>query len=233
MQSIKLRELALAAALLAGAGSSTADTIVTVGHQDFFTSGALVGSGTFSSAKQADTPKPSAPFDGNYIGADVTANDNFAATWTFTYAKITDTLTSGTFTLGILDDDAATSGNQVASFTLGGVNLTAELNTTFENAVSNGTNVGKTGHYDIYTLSLSSSVLAALKNTSSAQVQLSLQNGGGALGSTPSNGAALDFSTLNLSTQTLTTPVPVPGALWLFLTGVSALISVNKKRSIA
>ena len=101
-----------------------------------------IGTGTFNTKVAGNA----APFNG-FIGSDI-SGPNFSASWTYGYGALTGTITAATLTIGMWDHDFATTGDQVAAFTLSGVDLTAALNTGFN---SHG---GATGEYDIYTIAL-------------------------------------------------------------------------------
>jgi hypothetical protein len=165
-----------------------------------------VGTGTFNAAV-AGQP---APFD-QFYGSDVSGS-NFSNSWTYSGPAIAGTITAATFSVGIDDSDAATAGDQVASFVLGGIDLTASLNTAFN---SHG---GASGKYNIYLITLPSSTFAALA-TGTPTLGLTLQNGGGILGPTDFNGAGIDFAEIDITAATPGT-VPEPSVLALLLTGI-------------
>lgn len=206
-------------AVLLGAGlflgtvgrTDAVSILQTLGEQDF-------ADGSFQNSTQvaaagANEPAPFA----DVIGSDV-GGPNFAASWTFTYGvPATDAVTAAALTLGIQDHDSAASGNQVASFTLNGtLNLTAALNALFE------ASPGANSQARVYTLTLPSATFAAL-GTGTATFALALQGPGlGILGELPTNGAALDFATLNLTTQA-PIPVPEPSSLLLCLLGLATI----------
>jgi len=181
-----------------------------------FTDGQNVGETTYNAAVAGNA----APFNG-VIGSDI-SGPNFSATWAYNYAAIGGTIASATLMLGMWDTDAQGAGNQVANFTVGGVNLTATLNTAFEG------HGGATGEYDIYTITLPGSTFAALA-AGTPGLALSLQNGLGTLGSTPFNGAGLDFSTLSITTNTTSGTVPEPAAGVLLLTVIAAVACVRTR----
>jgi len=148
-----------------------------------------IGTGTFNTKVAGNA----APFNG-FIGSDI-SGPNFSASWTYGYGALTGTITAATLTIGMWDHDFATTGDQVAAFTLSGVDLTAALNTGFN---SHG---GATGEYDIYTIALPAGTFAALAGGAPA-LSLSLQGPGlCVLGETTFDGAGLDFSTLTITTQ--------------------------------
>ncbi len=112
-------------------------------------------------------------------------------------------------TLGIWDIDSAAPGDQVASYTLtGGDDLTSLLN-----AVSEGLNSGAgsaNNEYDVLTVNIPKHVLRAIGRGRHVPVTLMLAAPGlGALGNSPSNGAGLLFSTLDIQTAATSS---VPGA---------------------
>ncbi|MDE2365510.1 MAG: PEP-CTERM sorting domain-containing protein [Betaproteobacteria bacterium] len=199
---------------LAGPRFASANVTQTLGQQHF-ADGATVTTGAFLAAGAGGT----APFNGIFIGSDVTG-PNFSASWTFSYGAVP-VIAGASLELGIYDHDSSAAGNQVASFTLNGIDLTAALNTLFE---AHG---GANAEYDVYTLTLPATTFAQLA-TGTATVALALQGPGlGILGSTQFNGAALDFSTLNIATQV--SPVPEPQSLALFVAGFAVLIAVRRK----
>jgi hypothetical protein len=168
-----------------------------------------VGAGTFNTASAAE---PS-PFNA-VIGSDV-VGPNFSANWTFNYGPIADTITSATLEIGLLDGDSGAPGNQVASYEIGGVDLTALLNTVMEGDPG----LNSVEYYD--TISLPNSAFSLLAS-GSPTVSLTLQGPGlGVLGTTTFNAAALDFSTITINT--IGTATPLPAALPLFATGLGAL----------
>jgi hypothetical protein len=161
------------------------------------------------------------PFNA-FIGADP-SGPNFSATWTFNYGAIADTISGATLEIGLLDGDSAAPGNQVASYSIGGIDLTSLLNTIME--ASPGANSVEV----YYTITLPSSTFSVLAG-GSPTVSLTLQGPGlGVLGSTTFNGAALDFSTITIDTVAAN---PLPAALPLFATGLGGLglFSWRRKR---
>lgn len=209
---LSLRTLA-AFALLAGSQFALAATVVTLGDQDF-ADGATPTTGAFLTA---GTGEP-APFDGVFNGSDV-SGPNFSASWTFSYGAIADTITGGSLIFGIYDHESAASGNQVASFTVNGIDLTGALNTLFE---SHG---GGSRENSVYTLALPVSTFAGLAS-GTFNVSLSLAAPGlGLFGETPFNGAALDFSTLDIATA-----VPEPLTSTLLLFGIPAVFAAARRK---
>ena len=177
------------AALALVSQAAAADLLLTLGEQDF-TDGSTLASGAFLTAGSGEP----APFDGIFSGAD---NDsNFSASWTFASYGAQPTILGASLTLGILDHESAASGSQVSSFTLNGIDLTSEIDSLFE---SSG---GASSEYNLYTLALPNSVFATL-GSGTASFALALQGPGlGLFGESAFNGAALDFSTLRITTTT-------------------------------
>lgn len=191
-------------------GAVQAQTTVSLG-QSHFSDGQVVGTGSFLAAV-AGQP---APFD-QFQGSDATG-PNFDTHWTMSYA-VPPSVYSATLTLGIYDHDSTASGNQVALFTINGVEVTSELNSALE---AHG---GKTGEYDLYTIALPSSTYAGLA-TGSASIQLTLGGpGNSVLGETTYNGAGIDYARLTIQT------VPEPGPVALTLAGMAGLIALQRHR---
>jgi hypothetical protein len=207
LQTCRLGATPMLAAVLAYSAPAQATTISqTLGGIDF-ANGQTVAAGTFNTVS-ASQP---APFNA-FIGSDV-VGPNFSATWTFSYGT-TDTISGATLEIGLLDGDSAAPGSQVASYSIGGIDLTSLLNTAME--ATPGANSVEV----YYTITLPSSTFSILAS-GSPTVSLMLQGPGlGVLGTTPFNGAALDFSTITIDTVTAT---PLPAALPLFATGLGAL----------
>lgn len=159
-----------------------------------------------------------APFNG-FIGSDVTGPD-FSASWSYAYAPIVGNISSATLTLGLFDVDSGAPGDQAASFTLDGTDVTTSLNTSLE-SLHGGAGAG-TGEYDIVTIVLPASTFTNLAAGAPA-LDLRLQEPGLGVSvpaDTPFNGAGLDFSTLTITTQSA---VPEPGACALAAVGITAL----------
>ena len=182
-----------------------------LGDADFTNGQTAIGTATFTGANAGDP----APFN-QFIGSDV-SGPNFSASWTFTYGAIASTISSATLQIGLLDGDSVAAGNQVASYTIGGVDLTALLNTVME------ATQGASGQENYYQITLPSTVfsLLALGNPT---VSLALQGPGhGVLGDTNFNGAGLDFSTITINTSDAVGATPLPTALPLFAAGLGGL----------
>ena len=191
-----------------------ADIVESIGIEHW-TSGTILTTSQFTTAVGGQP----APFNA-FIGSDV-SGPNFSASWDFVLGIPTGaTVTGATLTLGIYDHDSKAPGNQVASFTVGSTDLTSLLNIQFE---SFG---GANAEYDVYTITLPSAAFATLQS-GSASFALSLQGPGlGILGTTPFNGAGLDFSTLDVTTAS---PTPEPGTAWLLLSSVPGLIALRRR----
>jgi hypothetical protein len=199
----------LAAVLAYSAPTNAATTSQTLGVVDF-ANGQTVAAGTFNTVS-ASQPAPFNAFNGSDP-----SGPNFSATWTFSYGAIADTITGATLEIGLLDGDSAAPGDQVFSYTIGGIDLTALLNTAME--ATPGANSVEV----YYTITLPSSTFSVLAGGSPA-VSLTLQGPGlGVLGTTPFNAAALDFSTITIDTGTVAA-TPLPAALPLFATGIGGL----------
>jgi hypothetical protein len=200
----------LAAVLAYSAPANAATTSQTLGGIDF-TNGQTVPAGTFNTTS-ASQPAPFNAFNGSDV-----SGPNFSATWTFSYGAIVDTITGATLEIGLLDGDSAAPGNQVASYTIGGIDLTSLLNTAME--ATPGANSVEV----YYTITLPSSTFSVLAGGSPA-VSLALQGPGlGVLGTTTFNGAALDFSTITIDTGT-GAATPLPAALPLLLPALAHLV---------
>ena len=169
-----------------------------------------------------------APFNA-ICGSDTGTNGstNCSANWTFNYTIPSgDTILAATLTLGIWDIDSKAAGNQVASYLLtGGDNLTGLLNTVAE-ALNGGT--GATNNeYDVLTVVIPGTSFSQLA-TGTAKISLALQPPGlGALGNSPSNGAGLVFSELDI---TAAEPTPEPSFVTLVPMALGAFAFFRRRR---
>jgi hypothetical protein len=171
-----------------------------------------------------------APFDGNYIGSDI-SGPNFSADWTFNYTLGPSTTVIGaSFYLQIYDADAAgTSGRPIGKFTINGVDLTAALNDQFALDPLGTTNTNKTGNLNKETLSLPSSMYASLE-AGSAITHLELTGPGwGVLGSTTYNAAFLQYSKLDLQTSS----IPEPSTFIMLLGGLAVTVGWRSRKRAA
>jgi len=205
---------------LVALGQAEAVTIsTTLGQQDFTDGQIPVGSAAFNTASAGEP----VPFD-QFYGADSVAGPDFSKPWTFSYSPVS-TVLSASITLGILDNDSAAPGSQVASFTLDGSNdLTILLDAAFEGAP------GASNQYKVYTIPIPLSAFAALTD-GSATFSLTLQNAVNVLNQTVHNGAGLDFSTLDITA--VDQPggrVPEPPALLLLAAGLGGLAAYTRSR---
>jgi hypothetical protein len=205
----------LLVALILTRSNSAGAAIVTqtLGHQAF-ADGTKVALVPFAMAHAGDP----APFDGTFNGSDV-SGPNFSASWTFSYGALSN-ITAATLALGILDSDSAAPGNQVVSFLLNGsIDLTVPLNDAFE------ANPSANSFVNDYTITLPGSAFSQL-GTGSATFALALQGPGlGVLGQTTFNGAALDFSTITVTTQ----PIPEPSGVVLLCAGALVLAAYARQ----
>jgi len=153
-----------------------------------------------------------APFDQG-IGNEIIGPDG-AASWTFGYSPTGNPITAAVLSIGIADHDSQATGNQVASFTEGGVDLTSALNALFE---ASG---GADGEYDVYQLTLPASVFGDLAG-GSPTFNLALQGPGlmtaldGTLSESQFNGFFLIYSQVDIATQDQPPTVPEPNTLAL------------------
>jgi len=179
-----------------------------------------------------------APFDQPYGD---TLFTNFSATWALT-GYGTPSVTGATLAIGIWNNDSGnfsgstTHGSEVALFTVGGVDLTTDLNTLFD---SHG---GQLNEYSVYTLTLPSSTYGAL-DSGTVTIVLDLQGPGwadsldcsvdpcviGGPVDTGTVGAALVFSTLDMTTGGGVTTVPEP-ASFLLAGGAMAALALMRRR---
>ena len=186
----------------------------------------LVSGTTYTGSTVLAQQTGAAPFNAS-CGSDTGASGstNCSTNWTFTYASLAgDTINSATISFGIYDIDSGAAGNQVANFNLtSGDSFTAALNALAEALNSNAGS--KNSEYDVFTLTIPSTSFATLL-TGSAQFNLALQAPGqGVLGTSPSNGGSLIFSSLSIDYTPGTPPptVPEPSSLMLLLGGITSI----------
>ena len=161
-----------------------------------------------------------APFNQS-LGNDILADMNASGSWSHNYDLLGNPIQSAFFDFGIVDHDSAASGNQVALFTIDGIDLTTELNALFEGSG------GGDGEYNMYQLDLAS-VLGSLAD-GTANFFLGLTGPGqqtcliflcpdpaNPVTDTLSNGANYIFSTLTITTEDSTPPNPVSRASYSF-----------------
>lgn len=198
-----------------------ANIVTTLGEQDF-TDGSYL---SLSEYKSASAGEP-APFD-DFQGSDF--GDAFSATWTFNFAPLSE-ISDAFLRLGFYDHDSQAPGSQVASFSLDGNDLTSLLDAAFE---SHG---GDQAQYNIYEIALPDSVFADLED-GVATFNLTLagpglqENPGGSPTTTSSNGAGLDFATLDVMTEETSVPEPT-SLLSLLVLGVLGGVSTRRKGKI-
>jgi hypothetical protein len=210
-----------------------------LGDQDLV-SGTFHPSGDLTSANAGDP----AIFNSN-CGSDTSANCNL--TWSLSYSiPASQTITGATLTLGIWDIDSAVAGDQVATYTLNGADLTGLLN-----AQANSLGVGGDGkfcsgpsgpntvfcsQYDVFTVTVPNAALGSLA-TGPATVVLTLQGPGhGVLGNTNFNGAIIDFSQLDITTapsENNGNNVPEPATLTLLAGGLSGIVMRRLVRRVS
>lgn len=227
MKKMWLSSLALFATLAFPGQSLASSIVVSLGNTaptNPLAGGApLVSGNTYGSAVISSNFV--APFFTGFCGSEGGANPaNCDDSWTFNFViPAGETITAASLSLGIWDIDSSQAGNQVGLYQVnGGDVLTGSLNTAAE-ALAGGTG-SVNAEYDVFTFSLSN--FGALSG-GSATVHLTLAGpGGGILGPTDTNAAALLFSTLNITTAANggggpnNPVVPEPASLLLVVTGI-------------
>ncbi len=200
--------------LICGVATTATAGTIQLGIQNY-SDGQLIPSVPSWEAGSAADVEPFKFFQGNDL------ETSFSVSWTFNFAA--GTVAAATTTIGILDHDSAAPGDQVASFTVNGFDLTALLNATFN---SRG---GRQAENNVYAVALPNAALGLLSD-GIANFQLTLQGPGiqGVAGSccsiTSGNGAGLDFVSLT------TSAVPEPTSLILFGGGLAALALMRRHR---
>jgi hypothetical protein len=219
MRTLRLVAGLVLASAVCAAIPAKADTVTSSLGTQHFTAGTKVTAAPFQAAVAAQL----APFNA-ICGSDITSN--CSASWTFDYVIPSgDTVTGAALSLGIWDLDSAAAGNQIASFTLNGVDdLTSTINTV-ANGLDGGTG-SPNSFYEVLTIIIPGADLADLGGTSATFALQTTGPGLGVLGTTTFNGVGLDFSTLSLTVTPGTTtpppPMPEPSSLALCLAGVAA-----------
>jgi hypothetical protein len=212
--------LLLPTVVLAFVASTASATSIMIGDQDF-------ANGTFPTLADytnASAGEP-APFNA-FCGSDVNGGPNCSANFTFAFAAPA-SASNASFTIGLFDHDSAAPGDQVALFSVAGIDLTTALN-----AALNGSG-GSQAEANVYSVALPNTVLPAILAGNVAVVLNftgpGLQGSAGQTGSTTTtNGVGLDFATLSFDTVTAT--VPEPATLVLFGTGIVAAIRRRYRR---
>lgn len=186
-----------------------------LGEQDF-ANGTMLAIAAYQGANQAAS-EPLGPFN----GADTTAGPSFNRSWTFSYGAVAN-ITDASITIGIYDHDSAATGNQVAQFSVDGHSLTAGLNSLLN--TSGGSSFFQasplvlTSEYNVYSLTLPNSVFADLAD-GTATFTLQLTSGFafplGVPTNTANNGAGLDFTRLEITSQDVAA-VPEPSGVIAF-----------------
>lgn len=216
--TIGLQRLVLAVVVLAGAADARAAVIVqqTLGDQDFANL-AIVNSGVYLPAA---TGEPN-PFN-QIFGGDATDNGSFS--WTFSYGPIATPIGSARLLMALYETESAATGNQIASFTLNGVDLTAQMQALHEATPGTSSQIV---HYELV---LPSTVFAQL-TTGTATFSIALQGPGlGILGDTTFNGGGIDFSRLTIEdTATPPPPVPEPATMLLVAAGLAAVARSRRR----
>src|SRR5262252_2459818 len=218
MKKISVFALAALAAFALPSLALASSIVVSVGNTaptNPFAGGApLVSGNTYGSAVISSNFV--APFFTGFCGSEGGATpSNCDKSWTFNYViPGGESITAASLSLGLWDIDSNQAGNQVALYQVnGGDVLTGAMNTAAE-ALNGGTGSVNI-EYNVFTFSLAN--FGALSG-GSATVHFTMQGpGGGLFGPTDTNGGAILFSTLNLTTFAPPPPIrnetPEPASL--------------------
>jgi hypothetical protein len=201
--------------------------------------GGTFANGTFTSTGTVPTSTDAAFGSNHTCGSDSNTGSNCNATWTFNFGA--GTFTSATITLGVFGLDSADPGNQVSLFKLtngAGLDLTALFNaqsegtniSTRQNCTVNGHAVNGCPEYNIYTITITDAGALAALDGGTGTFQFTMAGTGlDAFGhATTFNGALLDFSELDLNSDT-TTPTPEPASLVLLFSGAAGVLGASRR----
>ncbi len=180
----------------------------TLGEQDFVDGYVVSG---VSEVSNAGVGEP-APFD-TFYGSDP-YGPNFDCSFTFSFAPAS--VLSAMLTFGLIDGDGNEVGNQLALFSLDGMDLTAFMSPLIENTLHVTASV--------VDFELPAAALNLLAD-GSATFRLVLQ-GPSMIGQLPYNGAALDFARLDTVEAS---SIPEPATLLLLGIGLVGLAGVRRK----
>ena len=187
-----------------------------IGSSSLFTNMSSVPSGTYAT----DVAGQVAPFNA-IIGSDSNGPD-FSATWTFNYGgPLGFSVGDATLTIGTWDFDTQnTSGSQIQTFTVNGIDLSSELNTIFD---ANRDTLNQ--EIMVYAVPLPATLFASIESTGMVTVDLVLQNGYGTLGDTIYNGGGVYFSSIDAET-------PEPFTVGVTFAGLAMLGLIAWRRGI-
>ena len=183
--------------------------------------GELIGGASFNGSTDA------APFD-TLLGSD-SNGPNFSAAWSHVYGALDGVVASASLEIGIHDIDSLAAGNQVALFTLNGIDLTALLNAAVE-AKPYESNL-----YGIFTIVLPNTVYAPLL-TGNVNFLLNLQNGRSASTDRPFNAGYLDYSKLTINTRVVDPgpdPIPEPATWAMMISGFGLVGAAMRRRRVS
>jgi hypothetical protein len=230
-----MRCTVLAAGILALGQFAFGNSIVKTLGDVSFTNNTNQNQAAWTAADGSGDAADVAPFNGIFCGSDTLANGagNCNTSWTFSGISLGgENIIGATIDLGIGDLDSAAAGNQVFLFTVGGIDLTVDLNGLAEAGGGSANSI-----YRQYLVTIPSTAFATLASAvagGTAVTQFTAVNPGlGALGATNSNGVFLDYSTLTITTQPVAAPTPEPATAVLLgcsMLGLSAL-AYRRRRS--